>query len=192
MIINIVGAQGSGKTYLGYELAKLPNVKITEIDDVARDVYMKLLKEYKNLTDKNIDQFYREAEDLIHMAMNTNLTNDKINIIITVIPCIEYINVDYGFCIKIDADANLQQLNNRMFERIIKYKSQIRKLLQTNSNPLELEIILPYKYNIVIPFPEPVNLIEERLGNVYFLSKRAKYKILPQKEILNKIKQLIT
>jgi len=180
-IINIIGARGSGKSYL-LELIKkrLGNAALyIDTDDINDKNALKYLEE-KHLTSKNTDDYLKyldkknkeDLKELISAALEKNKDIIVTGILINKIATEKY-------CIRIDLINYYKQLTAQSIEMAAKHAKDIKRLLGKNL-PLEhIYEVCVRKYKIKPGCLIPPEHAEELLSKTYKQAKLYNYKILP-------------
>lgn len=193
MIIHILGKAGAGKTTLGKRLSKLPNTVVFDTDDIDDPNSLKLLSKYHFRTQKNIDEYYKELDQLDQKEIMKIIEKNKDkNIIFTGFLFDMNIQVNKGFYIKIDDDTHYKQFNLRTLDSIKEHYEDIKKLLNTKMPRKKLERYTTIKMKIRGPFMVPDFVWNGFAGNPEKEAKELGYKYESSDKIYKDIKKLLS
>lgn len=154
MLIHITGPPGSGKSHIGSKLSKLPNTVIIDTDEIFDEHGLKILHKYHFRNLQNEDAFYAEIKKMNDNRLKKILKDakDKGKNIVFVGLNHDGLDldgiVDHGFVINISSAQLFKQYNLRTLDAIQNKYNEIKKLLGSDKNVMQIVNILVLKYKI--------------------------------------------
>nr|QFG73960.1 MAG: hypothetical protein [Megaviridae environmental sample] len=155
MIIHILGPSGSGKTTLANKIAKkYKNTIVVDTDDIDDPNCLKAIKKYSFVNEKKDSKDVDKQVSVMNKNdINKIIKNNKDKNIIFAgffhdgMSHVEK-KVDKGFMIEISPEKLWRQYNLRTATCIHKNFNEIKKLLNSRTNPEKIHMIFCKKFGI--------------------------------------------
>jgi len=182
IIIHIDGVQGSGKSYIK---SQINNFLFVDTDDIMKDS-IKIIEDSQK-TNKKMPRTFVQLQKIKRKIINEYIkNNDKI---IFAGMTADIPEPTYKFFIKITDFLNVyKRLLLRELEKIVKNYKKIKKHINTENNPREIDIQRIADMSLIFPvdYDAFINDYKERLKE----SIKKKYLPKSQKEIIKIINNL--
>jgi adenylate kinase family enzyme len=182
LIIHINGVQGSGKSYI---CSRLKNILCVDTDDIMKQA-IKIIEQSQK-TKHKLPKTFKQLQKVKKSIVNKYIT--KHNRIVFVGMTADIPNPNYKFFIKItNKDAVFRRLLLRELNKIVSHYNQLKKHIQTEPDPNEIECQRIAELSVM--FPVEYKMFVDDYNENKKKAIKNKYSIKTQDEIIQTINKL--